>query len=98
MFSLFKALFGTSKEKSLFNYYEKWKEEFVCEYKNHKFTCEMTMGVIHIYFPTEEVWNRDAPNWAQGIYPEAQKAMVEWAEKNKTPYTIESNAWINFEN
>jgi hypothetical protein len=35
-------------------------------YGPHRFTIEMTMGKLNVYFPTEDRWNRTAPRLGSG--------------------------------
>jgi len=85
------------KQEPEFRFYPKWKEELICEYHDHKFIIEMTMGVSNVYFPTEEVWNLQTPEWGKGIYQNLIQSLNKWCESKKIPLTIEPNAWVEFD-
>ena len=50
-------LFGASK----FSFTPQWKEELVCRTPWAVFTVEITMGVLHVYFPDEAAWKKGLP-------------------------------------
>ena len=77
-------------------YRAKWKELLVGLIGNHSFSVEMTMGTLHVYFPTEEKWNESAPQWAIGQYGIAREEVINWCSKEEIPVTFESHAWVDF--
>ena len=76
-------------------YAARWKEELVGTINGNHFVVELTMGRLHVYFPTESVWEAGAPEWAKGKYLIARDAAEEWAEKNKSGFAVEDNTWIS---
>ena len=77
-------------------YLPRWKEMLDGIYGDHRFTVEITMGIIHVYFPTEETWERDAPAWAQGLWPQAKEDAQQWCAGNNTPFEVNPTAWVQF--
>ena len=62
----------------------------------HQFTIEMTMGIEHVYFPTEEIWDRTAPKWACGIWEQARNEASIWCLINSIPFDVDHAAWVEF--
>ena len=62
----------------------------------HEFTIEMTMGKDHVYFPTEEMWNRAAPPWACGLWEQARDGASEWCLAHSIPFDVDQTAWVEF--
>jgi hypothetical protein len=58
------------------------------------FAVELTMGVLHVYFPDEAKWKRDVPALLQEKWPEVVDELRRWCEKQKIPLSIVSDAWI----
>jgi len=50
----------------IFKYQPKWKEELIGTYGENRFTVEMTMGKLNVFFPLESIWEDKAPEWAKG--------------------------------
>lgn len=48
-------------------YQPRWKELLDGFYGEHRFTVQRPIGIPHVYFPTEETWERSGPAWARGI-------------------------------
>ncbi len=78
-------------------YQPRWKEMFDGFLGDHRFTIEITMGVLHVYFPTEETWERSAPPWAQSMWACARDSAIQWADDNSIPFDIDHAAWVEFE-
>ena len=62
----------------------------------HRFTVELTMGVLHVYFPTENTWNANAPEWALGLWTSARDQTMAWCQSKSIPFDIDSTAWVEF--
>lgn len=77
-------------------YEPKWKEELVGVLDGNRFVVELTMGRLHVYFPTESAWESSAPVWAKGKYMLARDAAEKWADENESGFTVEDNAWIDW--
>ena len=74
----------------------RWKEELVCECAEGKLVIDMTMGVVRVYFPSEERWNTAAPPWARPRYVEILAALREWCG-DKTPLVVDDSGWVQEE-
>ena len=57
-----------------FTFNIRWKEELDGFVDGHRFTVEITMGSLHVYFPSERIWESNAPAWAKGMWPAASEA------------------------
>ncbi len=77
-----------------FQFTPRWKEELVCECAEGKFVVEITMGVLHVYFPAEARWDREAPAWAKGRYVEILAELTQWCATQKIPLTVDDKAWV----
>jgi hypothetical protein len=79
-----------------FTYQPKWKEELVGTYGENKFTVEITMGELHVYFPFESTWENNAPGWAKGKWLMAKEQAEDWARSQEIPLTVDQAAWVDF--
>jgi hypothetical protein len=77
-------------------YQPRWKEMFDGFVGDNRFTVEMTMGHLHVYFPTESTWNRTAAIWAEGLWQQARDGAEAWCLSNSVPFTIDDQAWVEF--
>ncbi len=77
-----------------FTFTPKWKEELVCSCSQGGFIIEMTMGVDGIYFPTENKWKTEAPNWTLIYWDSIRAQLSSWCEKNKIPLYVDESAWV----
>jgi hypothetical protein len=75
----------------------KWKEELIGTIDGKQFTIELTMGVLTVYFPTAAKWEASAPIWAKGRWEQVKSELTDWCEKEKIPFVIEENAWVEFD-
>ena len=81
-----------------FSFTPKWKEELVCETPWAKFTVEMTMGSLHVYFPNEEKWKSSVPEHLHDKWAAICVELQPWCQKHDTLFSTDSSAWIEFEN
>jgi len=80
-----------------FEYTPRWKEELVGTYGGHQFSVLLTMGKMHVYFPSEVTWETTAPRWAKGKWQEAMDAAKVWSESNRIPFEIDQQVVVLFE-
>ena len=66
----------------------RWKEELVATSDEGALVFEFTMGVHHVYFPSESAWLNSAPHWAKQKWKTYFKACDKWCEDNNIPITI----------
>ncbi|MBN2719383.1 MAG: hypothetical protein JXX14_26265 [Deltaproteobacteria bacterium] len=78
-------------------YQPRWKEEFVGTRGENRFVVQMTMGNPHVFFPKESTWNTNPPDWASGLWNDAKTAAQQWCEENNVPFTIDDQAYVEFE-
>jgi hypothetical protein len=78
-----------------FEFTPRWKEELVCECAEGKLVVEITMGVLHVYFPSEARWKRDAPTWARMRYEEILGDLTRWCTAKSIPLTVDDSAWMD---
>ena len=72
----------------------KWKEELVCDSALGSFVLEMPMGIVSVYFPTEDTWRYRAPHWAVAHYASILAQLRNWCEKNGVPLYVEESAQV----
>ncbi len=72
----------------------RWKEEIVAQSKDGKLVFEFTMGVDHVYFPSEAKWQKDAPAWAKDKWEDYIRACRNWCLANRVPITITEDAYF----
>lgn len=73
-----------------------WKELLVGSMDGKEFTIELTMGVLTVYFPTNEKWEASAPDWAKHQWERVRADLAIWCGQQKIPLVIENHAWIEF--
>ena len=72
----------------------RWKEELVASSPEGSLVFEITMGTLHVYFPDENRWKNQAPDWAKmkwDIYLEAGR---DWCRQNNIPISVVPDAYI----
>ena len=82
--------------KMTIEYTPRWKEELIGVLEGNQFVVELTMGRLHVYFPSESTWESSAPDWAKGKYLLARTAAEDWSSKNDSDFTVDENAWIDW--
>lgn len=80
--------------RSKFSFTPKWKEELVCRTPWAAFTVEITMGVLHVYFPDEAKWKKDLLGHLHDKWSEVVQELGRWCEKEKIPLSLVPDAWI----
>ena len=75
----------------------KWKEELIGTIDGKQFAIELTMGTLHVYFPTATKWESSAPIWAKGRWEQVKLDLTYWCQNEKISLTIEENAWVQFD-
>jgi len=74
----------------------RWREELVCTMDGQQFVVEITMGELHVYFPTQKTWESSAPDWAKPQWERVRNDLIAWCEREKIPVDFEDNAWVTF--
>jgi hypothetical protein len=72
----------------------RWKEEIVATSKRGILVFEMTMGVDHVYFPSQVKWDKDAPEWAKPLWEEYMNECIKWCNNNSVPFTLADNTFM----
>lgn len=75
----------------------KWKEELICTMDAKRFTIELTMGVLTVYFPTRSKWETIAPDWAKPHWERVKNDLATWCLQQAIPLHIDDNAWVAFQ-
>ncbi len=75
-----------------FTFQPRWKEELVVTTERGAFVLELTMGVPHVFLPTEDEWRRRAPYWAAGLWPVLQFELRDWCRQHDVRFEIEPSA------
>jgi hypothetical protein len=78
----------------IIHFQPRWKEEIVATSKRGILVFEMTMGVDHVYFPSQVKWNKDAPEWAKPLWEEYYYACTCWCVQQKMPITLADNTFM----
>ncbi|MGB4772668.1 MAG: hypothetical protein WBP58_14470 [Chitinophagaceae bacterium] len=72
----------------------RWKEEIVATSRRGKLVFEMTMGIDHVYFPSQVLWEKNAPEWAKPMWEEYMNACIRWCNNNSIPFTLADNTFM----
>lgn len=78
----------------LITFQPRWREELVAKSSNGILVFELTMGTPHVYFPDQECWKKEVPNWALPLWEEYKNAAEKWCVANRTPISIVDNALV----
>lgn len=78
-------------------FHPRWKEELVGTMDGRQFVTEITMGSLHVYFPTKLRWEAAAPDWAKGQWERVKADLEEWCASENIPLNFEDNAWVTFD-
>ena len=79
---------------SMFTFGPRWREELVCTGPGGTFILELPMGVLSAYLPTEEAWQRKAPEWARKLWPVLKTELEEWCRVNHAKFVIDETALV----
>lgn len=60
------------------------------------FIVEITMGSLHVYFPSEAKWQKCAPDWARDQWQRIMTDLEAWCQRENIPLTIADDAWVDF--
>ena len=80
----------------VFSFTPKWKEILQCRSPVGAFDIEMTMGVMRVYFPTEDIWRQHTPDWMAACYTPILSQLQHWCAENDIPLYIEESAHIHW--
>ena len=80
--------------RAKFSFQPKWKEELVCSTPWAIFTVELTMGVLHVYFPDEAKWKKALPEHLHAKWGEVVQELERWCKKESIPLSLVPDAWI----
>ena len=72
----------------------RWKEEIVANSRKGTLVFEMTMGVDHVYFPTKELWEKQAPEWAKALWETYYIECTRWCAQHRIPITLADNTFM----
>ena len=81
----------------MYSFKPRWKEELVCETPHADFVIEITMGELHVYFPTQERWLSLVPECLHSEYNQIIQELENWCRKQNIPFTCDFQAWVNIE-
>ncbi len=84
------------ENKGTIYYHAAWRETLIGTYEEHHFHVELTMGKLHVYFPSEQKWIKTSPEWAADLWKDAVDTARKWCEKEKIPFSIDDNGWFYF--
>lgn len=70
----------------------RWREELVATGERGTLIFEITMGTLHVYFPSLERWLLKAPLWAKEHLEKYENSCRKYCEQNKIPFTITDDA------
>ena len=72
----------------------RWKEELVATSDEGILIFEITMGVLHVYFPDQKKWEAAAPDWAKNKWRIYMDSCTNWCKNNGIPISIVDNAYV----
>jgi hypothetical protein len=75
----------------------RWREELQAISTEGILLFEITMGELHVYFPTEKRWELSAPDWAKEKWKIYVDACSNWCAQNKIPISMVDDAYISEE-
>ena len=74
----------------------RWKELLDCRTPWGEFSVELTMGVLHVYFPDEARWTKDAPTPFHDKWRAVFAALEAWCTQQEIPLSVRTDAWVEF--
>lgn len=74
----------------------RWKELLDCRTPWGEFSVELTMGVLHVYFPDEARWQKDVPVQFRDKWRSVVAALEAWCAQQKIPLSVQNDAWVEF--
>lgn len=93
-----KATSGRPRERdhvaSSWRFTPRWKEELVCASPDGELLLEMMTHEPHVYFPTDEAWDRQAPPWVKNRRAELLAELEQWCVAEGIPLTVDEKAWV----
>jgi hypothetical protein len=81
-------------ENPTFHFSPRWKEELVCSCPLGSFILEMPMGITSVYLPTEEAWQRRAPDWAKPFWETLRAQLEAYCREHGYPLYIDETAAV----
>ena len=75
----------------------RWKEELVATSAEGALVFEFTMGVNHVYFPSQASWERQVPAWALDKREQYLAECEKWCSANRVPLSVTDEAWVAVE-
>ncbi len=72
----------------------RWKEELLCSCADGKLVLELAMGILTVYLPPIEKWERVVPPWARGRYQELERDLRAWSRAQAIPMVIDESAHV----
>lgn len=80
--------------EKLFTFQPRWKEELVVTGQGGSLVLELPMGILSVYFPTEERWAVMAPVWARGHWARLRTELLAWCADNNAQFHEDRSAWV----
>lgn len=71
-----------------FQFQPRWKEELVCSCDLGSFVVTMPMGVVSVDFPTEDIWQHEAPSWAKPYWDSVRSQLSAWCKSQNIPLYV----------
>jgi len=75
----------------------RWREELEAVTSDKKLIFEITMGQLHVYFPTESRWAVAAPAWAKDEWKMYADSCTVWCAQNRIPISFVDDAYVSEE-
>lgn len=72
----------------------RWREELVASSAEGTLVFELTMGTYHVYFPDEEGWAKQVPQWAKDKWKQYFDECSNWCVINNIPISIVDQALV----
>jgi hypothetical protein len=81
-------------QRAQFSFTPRWKEELICRTPWAVFTAEITMGVLHVYFPDEAKWKKDLPEHLHDKWAQVVQELESWCKNQNIPLSLVPDGWI----
>lgn len=72
----------------------RWREELVARSEQGTLVFELTMGKMHLCFPSPELWASSVPPWALPLWPEFEQACRDWCQRQAIPMTVTDHTFV----
>ncbi|MGI1680225.1 MAG: hypothetical protein K6L75_15905 [Cellvibrionaceae bacterium] len=77
-----------------FTFQPRWKEELIVTGPGGSFVLELPMGILSAYLPSEDTWEKKAPDWARNYWSVLKQELEVWCQQNDANFFIDETASV----